>query len=338
LGYSIFNIHLYAKFIKKEITINTPPEISIVIPLYNEEEIFNQLVKRLDSIIEASKHHLEIVLVNDGSKDKTPLLMKELASSKKNYSAVFLSRNFGHQLAVSAGLEQALGTKAVMVIDGDLQDPPELLSTFYEKLQEGYDVVYAIRKKRKENVIKKSAYYLFYRLLNSISYIQLPVDTGDFCLMSRRVVNQLTQMPENSRYLRGMRSWVGYKQVGVTYERDERAAGEPKYNFRMLFGLAYNGIFNFSEFPIKLVTKIGLTGIAFSILYLLYTIYLKLFTEQVPEGFTSLIFVVILFGSLNLFSLGVLGEYITRIFFQVKQRPLYIIESVIQNQNYIEHD
>lgn len=306
-------------------------QISIVIPLYNEEEIFPLLKQRLLALIADSKQSIEIIMVNDGSKDKTPELMKELANQNPHFVAVLLSRNFGHQTAVSAGLSVVNATEAVLVIDGDLQDPPELLPLFYKKFKEGNDVVYAVRKKRKEGIFKKTAYHLFYRILNSISYIQLPLDSGDFCLMSRKVVDTLNSMPEESRYIRGMRTWVGFKQVGLEYERAERAAGEPKYDFKMLLGLAYNGIFNFSEYPIKVVTRIGALGVIVAMLYLFYVLILKFFTSVVvPTGFTALLFTIILFGSLQLISIGMIGEYIIRIFFQVKQRPLFIIDEIVR--------
>lgn len=311
------------------------PLISIVIPLYNEEEIFPKLIARLNALLDSLTQEIEVVLVNDGSKDATASLMHALALTNKCYSAVFLSRNYGHQIAVSAGISVAKGSEAVFVIDGDLQDPPELLSDFYDKMKEGYDVVYGIRKKRKEGIIKKAAYFAFYRILNAISYIQLPIDSGDFCIMSRRVVDIIKTMPEESRYIRGMRTWVGFNQTGLEYERAERAAGEPKYDFKMLFQLAYNGIFNFSEYPIKLVSRLGLFGITISLVYLIYSIIGRLFTDDVPVGFTGLLFMIIFLGGLQLLSIGILGEYIIRIFFQVKQRPLFLIEKKIINKEIV---
>lgn len=302
--------------------------VSIVIPLYNEEDTIPFLTKRLEGVLSRFPIKTEIVFVNDGSNDNTHAMIKKVAQEKSNFVAVNLSRNFGHQMAVSAGLSICSGTEAILVMDGDLQDPPELVSKFYEKFKEGYDVVYAVRKKRKEGFFKKAAYKTFYRLLNSISYIKLPLDSGDFCLMSRRVVDTMNKMPEESRYLRGMRSWIGYKQVGIEYERAERAAGEPKYDFKMLLKLAYNGIFNFSDYPIKLVTRIGIFGMVASSLYLSYVLYLRLTSDVVPTGFTGLLLIITLFGSLQLISIGMIGEYIIRIFFQVKKRPLFIIDEI----------
>ncbi len=311
------------------------PDISIVIPLYNEEQVFPLLLERLDQIIAKSALSIEVILVDDGSKDSTPLMMKKKAMSNAHYHSIFLSRNYGHQIALSAGLNHVNATEAVMVIDGDLQDPPELLDELYAKYQEGFEVVYAVRKKRKESFLKKLSYFLFYRFIKKISKIDLPLDSGDFALMSRRVVDILNSMPEQSRYLRGMRSWVGFKQVGVEYERKERAAGESKYNLKMLFGLAYNGIFNFSEVPIKFLTSIGFVSILVSFSYLVYSIILRVFTNEVPSGFTALLFVIVLFGGVQLISIGIIGEYIIRTFFQVKDRPLFIVDQRVQDQELI---
>jgi dolichol-phosphate mannosyltransferase len=315
------------------------PEISIVVPLYNEREIFAQLIERLNTLMDNTPLNIEIVLVNDGSKDETPQLMQQMALADKRYHSVFLSRNYGHQIALTAGLAAARGTKAIMVIDGDLQDPPELFFDFYPYLEKGYDVVYAVRQKRKEHGLKRMAYSTFYRLLKSISYIDMPLDSGDFCLMSRRVVDILNKMPEESRFLRGMRSWVGFNQMGVEYERAERVAGEPKYNFRRLLNLAYNGIFNFSEFPIKLIKRVGYVSILFSMIYAVYSIYRRLLYDDVPQGFTATIMIIIFFSGIQLFFMGIMGEYLLRIFFQVKGRPLFIVkEEIIQGEYLMMND
>jgi glycosyltransferase involved in cell wall biosynthesis len=313
------------------------PKISFIVPLYNESESFQRLVERLDTVIAETTYTIEVVLVDDGSKDNTAQLMQQLALLNENYQCIFLSRNYGHPLALCAGLINARGTDGVMIIDGDLQDPPELLTTFYDYYQQGYDVVYGIRKKRKESWFKKAAYHSFYRLLKSISYIDMPLDTGDFSFISRRIVNIINKMPEESRYIRGMRTWVGFKQIGVEYEREERVAGTSKYSFKMLFQLAYNGIFNFSEFPIKFITNLGLLSVLVSILYLLQTIYKKIIDPSFPVGFTGLLFAIILFGGVQLISLGVIGEYVLRIFFQVKGRPLFVVKNKIVNKQIEEN-
>ena len=308
------------------------PQVSIVIPLYNESEVLPHLIDRIGKLIDASPLKIEVVLVDDGSKDDTPEQIQQLSLSDDRYQCVILARNYGHQLALSAGLAAATATEAIMIIDGDLQDPPELLTAFYELYKQGNDVVYAVRKKRKEGPLKRMSYYIFYRILKSISYIEIPLDSGDFSLVSRRIVDVLNQMPEESRYIRGMRTWIGFKQVGYEYDRDERQAGDSKYSFKKLFKLAYNGIFNFSEFPIKLITNMGFFAISVSLVYLVYNIIKKYVYHAVPEGFTALLFAIILFSGVQLFSLGIIGEYVLRIFFQVKGRPLYIVKKRIINK------
>lgn len=286
--------------------------------------------------MDSSDLRIEIVLIDDGSRDNTAELMQALALSDERYHCVFLARNHGHQLALTAGLAHARGTEGVMVIDGDLQDPPELLKGFYPYLKQGNDVVYAVRKKRKEGVLKRSAYFLFYRILKSISYIDIPLDSGDFALISRRVVDIMNKMPEESRYLRGMRTWVGFKQIGVEYERSERQAGESKYSFSMLFKLAYNGIFNFSEFPIKFVSRLGGLTVIVALIYFISVVIKKFFYQEVIEGFTSLLFMIILFSGVQLIALGVIGEYVLRVFFQSKNRPLFIVKETIKDKEFSE--
>ncbi len=275
---------------------------------------------------------IEVVLIDDGSRDNTAVLMQQLALTDDRYHCVFLARNYGHQIALTAGMAAAKGSEALFIIDGDLQDPPELLDEFYAKFQEGYDVVYAVRKKRKEGAFKKTAYFLFYRFMKSISYVDIPLDSGDFSLISRRVANVLNQMPEESRFIRGMRSWIGFKQIGVEYERDARVAGDAKYTFKMLRKLAYNGIFNFSEFPIKFLTNLGMFSIGIAFLYFIQTLIKKYFFGGVPEGFTALLFTIILFGGIQLIGMGLIGEYVLRIFFQSKGRPLYIVRETIRKK------
>lgn len=308
------------------------PDINIVIPLYNEEEVFDKLIERLVKLMASFPKSIEVILVDDGSSDKTPELITELAMKDARFQSIVLSRNFGHQIALSAGLQQITASEAVFIIDADLQDPPELLGEFYSYFKQGYDVVYAVRKNRKENFLKKFAYKLFYRLMDKISYIHIPLDTGDFSLISARVAHLMNEMPEESRFLRGMRSWLGFKQIGIAYDREERLSGASKYTLRKLFQLAFNGVFNFSEIPIKLITNLGLFTIFSSFCYLIYVIAKKLIYGNVPEGFTGLLFVLVLFGGIQLLSLGLIGEYVLRIFFQVKQRPLFIIKEKVKNR------
>ncbi len=306
--------------------------ITILIPLYNESAVLPGLVTRLEMLVKGSDAEICILFVDDGSTDNTAALLDEITKGKENYSAVFLSRNFGHAMALTAGLANVNdSSEAVFIIDGDLQDPPEMLSAFIDKMNEGYDVVYGIRSNRKENYLKKICYRLYYRMLKRFSNINMPLDAGDFSLISKRVVTHLNSLPEESRYLRGLRSWVGFKQAGLPYERDMRKGGNSKYSVRSLFKLAFNGIFNFSELPIRFIGIIGFFTIFISLIYLVITVYKKLVYGTVPEGFTALIFAIVLFSGVQLLSLGIIGEYILRIFFQVKQRPLYIIKSKVIN-------
>jgi polyisoprenyl-phosphate glycosyltransferase len=309
---------------------NSDVKISFVVPLFNEESVFALLITRLNQFSDLLTTPHEIILIDDGSTDKTPELMEALSLSNSKYHSIFLSRNFGHQYAVSAGLMFARGTEGVMILDGDLQDPPEVFASFYTCLMEGYDVVYGIRTKRKENGFKRISYYFFYRLLSKISSTPIFLDSGDFSLLSRRVVDIINKMPENSRFLRGMRGWIGFKQKGIVYERDKRAAGEPKYTLSSLFKLAYDGIFNFSFFPIKFLTWSGTFCITSSIIYLAVTVYKRIFENDVPTGFTALLFMIIFFGGIQLISIGIIGEYVFRTFQQVKNRPLFIVKSRIQ--------
>lgn len=306
------------------------PQVNIVIPLFNEEKVFAELIMRLQSVINESALSIEVILVDDGSKDATPSLMSNLSLYDKRFTSVFLSKNFGHQLALSSGLSIVNASEAIFILDGDLQDPPELLDDFYAQFKKGFDVVYAVRKKRKENIFKKGAYSLFYRILKNIAHIDIPVDSGDFALISRRVVDNLNAMPEESRFLRGMRTWIGYQQIGVDYERDSRKFGETKYSLKALIKLALNGIFNFSEFPIKFISMLGFGTMLVSVVYFIITIILKYSLGNVPQGFTSLVFLIILFGGAQLLAIGIIGEYVLRIFFQSKQRPLFIVSEIIR--------
>jgi dolichol-phosphate mannosyltransferase len=307
-------------------------DISIVVPLYNEEAVFNLLINRLQNTISECKFNCEVVLVNDGSSDKTATLVLEVCEKDERFSAVLLSRNYGHQIAVSAGLVFAKGKKGVMIIDGDLQDPPELIHEFYTLLQNGNDVIYAVRKNRKESFLKKLAYKSYYRLQKKISNFHIPIDSGDFSMLSRRVVDIMNEMPEQSRYLRGMRAWVGFKQVGFEYDRDDRKAGDSKYSWKKLFELAFNGLFNFSDFPVKFITRLGFITVLISLIYFAYNIYRKIYYNDVPQGFTATILAIILFSGVQLISLGIIGEYVLRIYNQVKKRPLFVVDKVIQNQ------
>jgi len=306
-------------------------DISIVVPLYNEEAVFEQLIRRLTNVINETRFSCEVILINDGSSDKTDQLIEHICKKDTRFTGILLSRNYGHQLAVSAGLANVRGKKGAMIIDGDLQDPPELVNEFYNLLTDGYDVIYAIRKNRKESFLKKMAYSAYYRLQKKISSFNIPIDSGDFSILSKRVVDNINSMPEQSRYIRGMRAWVGFKQIGYEYNRDERQAGETKYSWSKLFELAFNGIFNFSDFPVKFITRLGFITVVFSLIYFAYNVYRKFLYNDVPQGFTATILAIILFSGVQLISLGLIGEYVLRIYNQVRNRPLFVIDKIIQD-------
>lgn len=307
------------------------PQINIVIPLYNESAVFEGLMNRLLTLMEESNLSIEVILVDDGSTDDTRLKMRAISMSNEKVHSFFLSKNFGQQIAISAGLKHATATEAVLIVDGDLQDPPELLHDFYTHLNNGYDVVYAIRKKRKESVFKVFLYKMFYRFLSSVSESDIFLDSGDFSLISRRVVNILNDMPEKGKFIRGMRSWVGFKQKGIEYDRDERKLGKSKYSTKKLLNLAFSGLFNFSDFPIKFIARFAVLIIGISLFYFGYVVFKKFFLGGVPDGFTALLFMIILFGGIQLLAIGILGQYIIRVFFQVKNRPDFILEEKIVN-------
>ncbi|MEL1246025.1 glycosyltransferase family 2 protein [Flavobacterium sp. DGU11] len=309
---------------------NETIDISIIAPLYNEEQVFSLLIERLTAVINKCGFSCEVILVNDGSSDATDRLVEEQCKKDPRFTGVLLSRNHGHQLAVTAGLSYVRGKKGAMIIDGDLQDPPELITDFYKILNDGYDVIYAVRKNRKESMLKKMAYKSYYRFQKSISSFSIPIDSGDFSMISRRVVDIMNDMPEQSRYLRGMRAWVGFRQKAFVYERDERHAGETKYSWSKLFQLAFNGIFNFSDFPIKIITRMGFITVLVSLIFFGYNLYRKLFYNDVPQGFTATILTIILFCGVQMISLGIIGEYVLRIYNQVRNRPLFVVDKVIQ--------
>lgn len=312
------------------------PEINIIIPLYNEEKVFSLLIQRITELLNRSSLTIVVILVDDGSTDATTSLMKRLSAEDERFSSIILSRNFGHQTALTAAMTMVNASEAVMIIDGDLQDPPELLEDFFLLYKEGYDVVYAIRETRKEGFFKVLFYKLFYRLLQKIASIDIPLDSGDFSLLSRRVVDIFNTMPEESRYLRGMRSWVGFKQIGFKYSRLDRQAGNTQYSIRQLFKLAMNGIFNFSEFPIKFISFLGVFTMSISVIYFFVTLIKRFTSDFVPDGFTAIVFLIILFGGVQLISIGILGEYMIRVFFQVKKRPLFIIKELIIDKKEIK--
>jgi len=302
-------------------------DMSIVAPVYNETDGLIEFHNRLRSVLESLDKTYEIILIDDGSDEATKQTLDRLLSVEPRLTVIELSRNFGHQMAISAGLNFASGD-VIVIMDSDLQDPPETLPKFLRKIEEGYDVVYGIRKNRKENVIKKLCYASFYRLLKYLSNIEIPLDAGDFCVLRREAAEHLRKLPERNRFLRGMRSWVGFQQGGVTYDRDKRYAGKPKFTIRRLITLALDGILSFSYRPLR---AISLTGIVVSagafLLALCYAVQRIKFGLN-PPGFASVIVAIFFFAGLQLTTLGIIGEYIGRIYEEVKQRPLYIIRAI----------
>ena len=304
--------------------------ISVVAPVFNEHSTLPELHRRLTEVL-APLGAYEIVLVDDGSSDGSWDALLELAARDPHLRLLRLSRNFGHQAALSAGLDAARG-EAIVLMDADLQDPPELIPQLVGKWREGFDVVYAIRGEREgEPRLRLASISLFYRLLYRITSTEIPQNVGDFRLLSRRAADAITAMPERARFLRGMTSWIGFRQTGVQYTREARYAGESKYPPRKLLRLALDGITSFSTAPIKLVTALGFALVVFCVGVLAWTLYVRFFTSHHPQGWTSVIAVVLLLGGVQLLSLGVIGQYVARIFDETKQRPLYLVDEVVEN-------
>jgi len=299
--------------------------VSVAIPVYNEELVIPELLRRTTSVldsIEGGPH--EIIFVDDGSSDRTVELLERAAVQDSRLVVIALSRNFGHQTALGAALDHVSGDVTVLM-DGDLQDPPEAIPILLEWHQQGYDVVYVQRVNRKESWWLRLCYYLFYRLVASLSSIPLPLDAGDFALMSRRVIEEIRRMPEHHRYLRGLRTWVGFRQVGVPIERAARQAGRTKYNPLKLLKLASDGIFAFSIVPLRASAIIGVIAVILSFLFAVYSLFAKFLLHQSPRGFTALVLVITFLSGINLFFLGIIGEYVGRVYEETKARPHYVI-------------
>ena len=303
-----------------------PVEISLVIPVFNEEEVLPALEERLKSTLARLGTSTEVLLVNDGSRDATERLLADLATRDTRFRAIHFSRNFGHQAAITAGVQVARG-RAVIVMDADLQDPPELLEQMLAKWREGYHVVYAKRESRRnEGALKRGLAYAFYRVLQRLSDVRIPEDTGDFCLMDRVIVDHLNAMPERNRYMRGLRAWLGFRQTAVTFVRPPRAAGEPKYTFRKSLSLGINAILGFSKVPLRLGTYLGFVVSGLSFLLAIVFVVMRLIGVQVMvRGWASTIVLVLFLGGVQLLTLGIIGEYLSRIYDEVKQRPLFVI-------------
>lgn len=309
--------------------------MSIVVPLFNEAACVEKLYQRLCEMGTRSGIDLEFIFVNDHSTDETLTILKKLRSQDPRIKIISFSRNFGHQLAVTAGLKYASGT-CVAVMDADLQDPPELLGQMVEKWRQGYDVVYGIRQNRKDGLIKKFACHLFYRLLQRMSEFPIPLDAGDFCLMSRRVLEKMKGFQESQPYVRGLRAWAGFRQIGIPYDRGRRAAGRSKYNFWRLSLLAFDGFCSFSVLPMRIAGAIGILVALVSFIGGTYVIITYLLARmgiitslRIVPGWATLMCSMMFFMGLQFVFLGILGEYIGRIFMQTKGRPFYIIEEEI---------
>ncbi|MEI6083877.1 MAG: glycosyltransferase family 2 protein [Verrucomicrobiota bacterium] len=309
--------------------MNTP-HYSIVIPVYNEQDNLPELYARLTTVLKGLGEPYEIIFIDDGSRDNSRELIRKIATQDAWVRGLFFSRNFGHQPAISAGIDHARGA-AVVAMDADLQDPPEVIPQLIETWRKGFEVVFGVRKKRKESFLKRAAYAVFYRLLHSMANLDIPLDAGDFSLMDRKVVDMLKKMPERNRFIRGLRSWVGFKQTGIEYERDARHAGEPKYNFTRLLKLAFDGFMSFSYVPLRIAFWMGLASFALCLVYIAYALYGKFALGTNPPGWTSLMIAVMMLGGVQLVLIGIVGEYIARIYDEVKQRPFYVVGETVNS-------
>lgn len=308
------------------------PKISILIPVFRSEKFLHKTVEAVD--IERKKHNwdLELVLVEDGSGDNSFEKIIELSNQYSYIKGIKLSRNFGHQAAVRTGLEFVTGDY-IAILDDDLQDPPDLLPRFFTCLDNGFDVVYGVRKKRKEGLLKRTSYNLFYKLLSVLSDTKIPLDSGDFCVMKKRVVDKMIQLNESQPFLRGIRAWVGFKQMGLEYERHSRIDGQSGYSLKKLLKIASDGIFSFSNIPLKVITFFGVMAFSLSVIYTAFML-IKYFTVGFDNpGFITTILFISFFGSVNMISIGILGEYLARVYAETKKRPHAIIEDYINIQN-----
>lgn len=302
------------------------PKYSIVVPTYNEEANISELYRRVSAVMDRLDGVAELVLVDDGSRDRTLPLIRQLRERDARVCYLSFARNFGHQIAVTAGLNVSRG-QVVVTMDADLQDPPELILEMVREWQAGYQVVYARRTQRKqESWLKRTTAYGFYRLLRTLADVEIPTDTGDFCLMDRSVVDLLNHMPERNRYIRGLRAWVGFRQTAVQFERDPRFAGAVKYTFRKSLALAINGLVSFSIVPLRLSTYMGLIAAAIALLMMFLVLYWRVFEPKSPlTGFATIALAIFFLGAVQLICIGILGEYIGRIYEEVRGRPLYTL-------------
>jgi dolichol-phosphate mannosyltransferase len=311
--------------------VGPDPEISVVLPVYDEDANIPALYRRLTAVLDADGVSYELLFVDDGSTDGSAALLRKLAEEDERVTVVELARNFGHQVAISAGLDFARGA-GVIVMDADLQDPPEILPEFVGAWRAGYDVVYGVRTKRKERWPKRLAYAAFYRMLRRVANVDIPLDAGDLCIMDRRVANLLRSMPERNRFVRGIRSWVGFRQKGLPYERQARQAGRPGYTFGHLTILALDGLISFSHAPLRVASLLGMAMSVVSLVVAAFYFVTRLVRGLNPPGFATLVVAVFFLAGVQLTTLGVIGEYVGRIFDEVKRRPLYVVRSVVNGR------
>ena len=302
---------------------------SIIVPVYNEELVITETHKRLTKVMKGIPEGYELIYVNDGSRDKTAEIIRKIIADDKQVRLLDFSRNFGHQTAITAGMENATGD-AIIIIDADLQDPPEVMLQMIDKWKEGYEVVYGKRLKRKgETLFKKWTAAAYYRFLRNMTEMDFPVDTGDFRLIDRKVCNELKRLPEKNRYVRGLVSWVGFRQTYVEYIREERFAGETKYPLKKMIKFAMDGITSFSYKPLKLATYVGFIFAFVSFLYLIVVFVQTLYFKQTVSGWASIVAINLFFNGITLIILGLIGEYIGRIYDESKNRPLYILRDKV---------
>ena len=307
--------------------MNNKKIISWIIPCFNEEKVILETLKRIREVsIKLNKFNWELILIDDGSRDNTKKIIKEIQHYPLKIILLSFSRNFGHQQAVQAGLDNCSGSASI-IIDADLQDPPEIAKLMIEKWEKGYQVVYGQRTiRRKENFFKKLSAFIFYRLLNFFSGVKIPLDTGDFRLIDRTVIDALKNFPEKGRFMRGLIAWIGFNQISVRYIRDPRFAGTTKYSLKKMLSFAIEGLTNFSRKPLRLATFTGFLFSVFSFLGMFYVLYVRLFTKSWVAGWAAICMTILLSSGIQLIFIGLLGEYIGNIFFETKNRPLYIIE------------
>jgi len=303
-------------------------DLSLIIPVFNEETVLEELSKRLNLVLETMKINYEVIFINDGSHDGSQKIIERLNKENADYKGLVFSRNFGHQIAISAGLDYAQGDAAI-IMDADLQDPPELIPRLYEKWLEGYEMVCAKRESRKDGSFKKFTAHAFYRLFNKISDISIPLDTGDFRLLDKKIVLTLRSFREKNRFLRGLYSWAGYRQAYITFNRGERYAGETHYPLIKMIKLAVDGLLSFTALPLRLATWLGIISACAGFAGIIWVVIIRFLPNYTSSGWATLMTTVLFLGGIQLFIMGMIGEYLSRVYTEVQNRPLYIIKDKI---------